>query len=60
MGTTLTPRFLATYFNGEIVSKGKKKILFIDLQILTTFLYICNKISINNESCRCIEFDAKS
>jgi hypothetical protein len=22
MGTTLTPRLLATYFNGEIVSKG--------------------------------------
>jgi hypothetical protein len=34
--------------------------LFIDLQILTAFLYICNNIYINNESCRCLEFDAKS
>ena len=34
-------------------------VFFIDLQILTEFLYICNKIYINNESCKCIEFDAE-
>ena len=38
----------------------KSETLFIDLQILAAFLYICNNIYINNESCRCIEFDAKS
>jgi hypothetical protein len=42
------------------IKNDNKSLCMLAIQILTAFLYICNKIYINNESCRCIEFDAKS